>query len=193
MSSVPGDTAVAISIAWLEKGISDRTPNRVRSRRPIGTMPPVLRRTGYILGLLFVAACAAAWFRSSYRFEYVTHHAQRLSPEPDGRDGYRCTTLYSFDGGIEMSSESSGWPGERWSGASLIGISVSPDWRARDRLGFGLSGYSDNWRWRVRVPYWLPVAAVSLFMAWRWRCSRLRQSTGFPLDQRTIIPANHST
>jgi hypothetical protein len=132
----------------------------------------MFRRTGYILGLLFVLACVAAypltwgrWIRCAYFTEHRFAFAVVLGGQL--RLGYNRPTHLppELPPGFYADSE--------------------PIAGARGRLYTVGSGTLDGVGGGIVVffPLWLPALVASLFMAWRWRRRRTRRGAGFPVDQ----------
>jgi hypothetical protein len=128
----------------------------------------VLRRAGYILGLLFVLACVAAYPLTWGRIHVLRRHS------PD-RVRHVSVTWGGMVLGTSPSSRFLG-PQTGWKFRSGGAVYVpQPLWLP----GFGFdAGYN-----HLFVPLWMPAMSVSLFMAWRWRRSRRRQATGFEVER----------
>lgn len=137
----------------------------------------MLRRTGYIVGLLFVAACAAAYPLTWGQSTGVTY--QHRGQEFFMSVAYgRCTV-----GRAVGSAENPSIAFER----------IPVNWLVTDELYAVRFQRGNSGTRALLFPLWLPATIVSLFMGWRWRRSRRQNSTGFPLDRRTIKSLNHST
>ena len=139
----------------------------------------MFRRAGYILGLLFILACAAAYPLTWWKFYNVSHESR-------GRVEF-ATVQY----------------GELTIGSVSLPTSVSNPHADQWEHGRGWTDSDGRRLYRARLrttlpnpvvsfPLWIPAIAASLFMAWRWRRSRRRQAVGFPLDQRTDESAKNS-
>jgi hypothetical protein len=132
----------------------------------------MLRRTGYILGLLFVLACVAAYpltWRIYVGFDF---------DGPWGQAGFGASTGSCF-----MHRYRDAWARE---------------FRVRPSVDTVRMPVRHGWLWQVaadritfpggdavvyRCPLWMPALPVSLFMAWRWRRRRTRRGAGFPVAE----------
>jgi hypothetical protein len=143
----------------------------------------VLRRTGYILGLLFVAACAAAypltWGRY-YRCAYMTEQYRYAFAAVTCGQARLCVH--------RPTHLAPPWP----FGFHSYKSSATPARRVAFAIGADTVSSIDGGI-VVYFPLWMPALAISLLMVWGWRRSRHRQSTGFPVDQRTTDLTNRST
>ena len=124
------------------------------------------RRLGYILGLLFVAACTAAYPLTWDKQLLVRHQSPRGITFVDVRSG-----------SIAIGVRRDPFPGEpRW----VWSATDMPQTQYRVLPDFSFT-VSDRY---VHVPLWTTALAASLFMAWRWRRSRRRNALGF--EVRTV-------
>ena len=131
----------------------------------------MIRRLGYILGLLFVTACLAAipatWARR---------------------------TVLIYSAGAWRASASAG-AGRLWLGVSRPVARLNPGFTVHRFPGttanyhrlvaFGVRRYAIGTGWSVYCPLWMPALAASPFMAWRWRWGRRQQMAGFQVVEAT--------
>lgn len=145
----------------------------------------MVRRVGYIVGLLFVLACMVAypltWARaSSLAYERAGGWAAGVGIA----SGHIEFTLLHAEMTMETRLVSESRPRPMWArDLYAVDVNWSKDEKVR-RIVMSV--------WLVELPLWMPAAVVSLFMAWRWRRSRRQRATGFPLDQRRDQPTKNS-
>jgi hypothetical protein len=130
----------------------------------------MLRRTGYILGLLFVLACALAYAMTWNR----VHSVKRLSPS-----GVFVIRVES--GNLTVGAVDATYYGQHRPAYAFWTHGSGPADFNRAEL-YRVGHESDAESRRVFAPLWMPALAVALFMAWRWRRERTRrQALGFPV------------
>ena len=145
---------------------------REHPRRPLGYHAPVLRRAGYLLGLLVLLALAAAWGASYGPTTYV------VQPQTPGR----WYGVMAHRGRIILATEAV--PVRRWWGCRVDGVE-----------GDFLDRYVPREQFVGSVPIWPVMLVVGALLAWRWLWARLRsrEVAGFPLDHRTEKAETSST
>jgi hypothetical protein len=127
----------------------------------------MIRRLGYILGLLFVAACVAVYPLTWGRAGVVRWHEDQLLVRAGVVMG-RFVFVYLDREGI-VSTEGLDGSIRKANVEMPMLYEVGLERLTRD-FGFGF---------QVWFPLWMPALVVSLFMAWRWRRSRRRKAMGF--------------
>lgn len=151
-------------------------------------MPLVLRRLGYILGLLFIAlgllfiaafllAIPLTWGRRTIvKYGDGGFHFSASAETGQAAVEWVSTSLWSFPYGLTTDRQAWKRPSHV---AGLYRFETRPSPFGRGR--------------RVMFPLWAPAVAVGVPMLWRWRLSRRRQAAGFPMDQRPDQPDTSST
>jgi hypothetical protein len=140
----------------------------------------MLRRTGYILGLLFVLACALAYPLTWGRYRIVRVHSNDAEGGFTGRIAFVGVNTGQLRAGIQTGGPV---PPTGWSVATFDGP-------VRGKYFFEVAYLSTVSRKILDIrtitfilPVWMPALAASLFMAWRWRRRRTRKATGFPVAE----------
>jgi hypothetical protein len=139
----------------------------------------MLWRTGYILGLLFVLACALAYTLTwgQARWTEYDRDANRVSPTVSVTHGWLALQLnyvwldVGSLKGAGFVSRSEPVPSDA---RYLYAVRVARG-STTIRTGLVMTSYV------VAFPLWMPALATSLFMAWRWRRRRTRRGAGFPV------------
>lgn len=138
----------------------------------------MLRRGGYILGLLFVAGCLAAYPLTWGRVLIASYNAPEFMVLVNVRYGgvYFATLGIRPQDLVDSVDPSTVKP-------LRVGLDAETP-PLRDEL-YRVS-LARPWviPSSTRFPLWMPAAAVAGFMAWRWRRSRRRRGAGFPMERR---------
>jgi hypothetical protein len=131
----------------------------------------MFRRIGYILGLLFVLACVAAypltWGRVVVARSVGSGWAHQLSVGHGRLHVTRFEPVSYADGLVTYTFPS----------AILGGGRYLPTFRS--------DFYDFTGSYDATCPLWMPALATSLFMAWRWRRRRTRRGAGFPVAEKS--------
>lgn len=144
--------------------------NLPRGRRLVGYDVPMRRRIGYIIGLLVVLACVAAYPLTWGRAADVRYTGERWLAGTRVRSGQCRISVVRLSKPFVHKGYMAGvndWPAEADVLYSIKGERTSYE---------GVGGW-------VHFPLWLPALPVSLFMVWRWG-RRTREGAVFPVTQR---------